>query len=296
MGKTARNAFIICLGALCACMSRAEMEKRIIEACKNGDDKLVEKLVSKDSSLVSYADSFGRTPLHYAETERIAEILSEAGADIGSRDELDQTPLHTAANAEVALFLINKGADVNALAQRRLTPLHTAATEGVANALLDYGANPYSSGASGAVSPLRWTVEKGRAGAAKALLARGATLQEKLPQKKTLLHLAAADGSPEMIDLLLDNGGDANAQDKFGATPPHYAAKGNKVSAAERLLERGADVNAKLSRNVKLVQVVSRRLGPMAGDMDSKAAGGGTPLSLAASDEMRELLKKYGGQ
>ena len=135
MGKTARNAFIICLGALCACMSRAEMEKRIIEACKNGDDKLVEKLVSKDSSLVSYADSFGRTPLHYAETERIAEILSEAGADIGSRDELDQTPLHTAANAEVALFLINKGADVNARDGKGATPLHAAAFAGEVEAV-----------------------------------------------------------------------------------------------------------------------------------------------------------------
>ena len=40
----------------------------------------------------------------------------------------------------------------------------------------------------------------------------------------TLLHYAASNDSPAVLEVLLKAGADVNAKDELGNTPPHHAA------------------------------------------------------------------------
>jgi ankyrin repeat protein len=96
---------------------------------------------------VNVKGSSGGTPLHFATTKAIAELLIANGADLNAKDKGGDTPLHDAAKEgqkEVAELLIAAGADVNAKNKYGTTPLHTAAVYGhkeVAELLIAKGAD-----------------------------------------------------------------------------------------------------------------------------------------------------------
>ena len=79
---------------------------------------------------VNAKDENGVTPLHWTETEEIAELLIAKGADVNAKDDWSgSTPLHRAATfgyKEIAELLIAKGADVNARTGSGETPLDLA--------------------------------------------------------------------------------------------------------------------------------------------------------------------------
>jgi len=90
--------------------------------------------------------------------------------------------------------------------------------------------------------------------------------------KQTPLHLLAYDGQKDAAELLIAKGADVNAKDKRGYTPLHRAAAEGSTEIAELLLANGADVNAKNNK-------------------------GETPLKWAIDGEHKEvidLLKKHG--
>jgi ankyrin repeat protein len=61
---------------------------------------------------VNAKDENGVTPLHWTETEEIAELLIAKGADVNVKDKRGFTPLHNADNKEIAELLIANGADI----------------------------------------------------------------------------------------------------------------------------------------------------------------------------------------
>ena len=97
-------------------------------------------------------------------------------------------------------------------------------------------------------------------------------------EEVTPLYLAAQEAQKEIAVLLIANGADVNAKNKYGDTPLHGAAFSGHKEVAALLIANGADVNAK--------------------EVDDQ-----TPLDWAAHPhnpnadaEITELLRKHGGK
>lgn len=87
-------------------------------------------------------------------------------------------------------------------------------------------------------------VEEGSVDGVQRLLGAGrATPRDITVHGTTLLHLASKTSNLELIRLLIQEGGDVNAQDEDGETPLHWAmaGKGN-YDIVRMLIENGADL------------------------------------------------------
>lgn len=135
------------------------------------------------------------------------------GADPNRRNWIDMTPVDWA-------YLLNRS-DLAALLIQR-------------GARLDNGT--YGSPAVGATM-------MGREKEALALLDQGAGAVSNRPDKATTLMLAAAFGSPKVIDRLKPDATELAKQDIDGATALIYAARLGQAEATKRLLALGAAVD-----------------------------------------------------
>jgi ankyrin repeat protein len=87
----------------------------------------------------------------------------------------------------------------------------------------------------------------------------------------TPLMFASAKGEVEMVEFLLEKGGDAKASNASGQTALHFAAQSGHRPVVELLLKAKADVNA-LTREAK------------------------TPLDLTQDAAVKVLLIQAGGK
>ncbi|ORX62071.1 ankyrin [Hesseltinella vesiculosa] len=55
--------------------------------------------------------------------------------------------------------------------------------------------------------------------------------------------IAVSSGRDQVVQILLENGANVNAQNESGQTPLLYAASKNRLDIAKVLLNHGADVN-----------------------------------------------------
>jgi ankyrin repeat protein len=134
-----------------------------------------------------------------------------------------------------------------------------------------------------------------------------------LPQEhgKTLLHVAAAGRSPEVVQLLLERQADVNRKDSRGNTPLHIAAQFQGVQEVIRLLLTfGADLTLQNDDGntalllaceyghmaaVQLILKELRRRSTLSSAFNASNKAGRTPISFALEDEaLLELLFEYG--
>ena len=232
----------------------------------------------------------GHTPLHYAarlKSEALITTLLAAFPDVNARDEDERVPLHVAAesaeDAAAVEALLQAGAEVDARDSNGETPLHLAVgasvrwADGIAlwifrwpggtggsqanpavRALLRAGADVNARSHAGD-TPLHHAVSQGNPFHVAALLNAGADVNALNESGDSPLHEAASrrataeevPSGAEIVTALFDAGADLNARNAMGETPLHVAGKVYNPSVWTRLLELGADAEARdhLGRN-----------------------------------------------
>ncbi len=180
---------------------------------------------------------------------REVERLLDSGLNVDvCDDDADETPLMAAclstdAPVELVRLLLDRGADPNCRSATGYTPvIHAACAErmDVIELLLAAGASPdgASSHNESALSILSRTGEFREVAR---LLELGA---DPAPLRWTLLHRAAAFGTPDELVALLDEAADPEACDYWERTALLVAIHAGRIENASRLLERGANRTA----------------------------------------------------
>jgi len=279
------------------CRNDGDSQQSLHEAVKRNDIALVKSLL--DSGVdVNAKDNKGFSPLHFATSGEVAEILLAQGADVNSKDNFGCTPVHTAAihgHQEVARVLLDEGVDVNVGEEEAFfTPLHLAAKNGhtaLVELLLSRGAN-VNAQHIGRLTPLHWAARTGKSSAAliKLLLVNGADVNARSNLSETPLFLAAIRGNIAVVELLLANNADVNARDSEGLTPLCRAILGRCPEMVKLLLANGADVIVRYDKHGNTAlhlasyvgqQEVVEMLLAKGANVNVKTNSGKTPLDVA---------------
>ncbi len=222
-----------------------------------GSLEIVNLLLKKGAAALNDGNFRGQTPLHFA-CERghpeVATRLLDAGADMEARDMVGRTPLITTAlsrNMEIAKDLVNRGADINAGVKRgaaTYTTLSAVAMYGfkdLVDLLIDKDA---SISEETLESTLVFAVEMGHPRLFEYVRKKGVDLAVIKDEDPGFVFNAAAGGSVEIMQVLLDHGLNPDQKDKDGWTPLHLAAVEGKINMIEFLIAQGLDKDA---RNMK---------------------------------------------
>jgi ankyrin repeat protein len=280
------------------------------------DDLETAKFLAKAGADVRVANRYGVTPLSLAcvnGDEAMVVLLLDAGADPNARLRDGETALMTASrtgNPGVVKALLARGAEINAKERHGQSALMWASAEGhgeVVQALLKVGAEfrtPLPSG----FTPLTFAVREGRTDVVRILLKAGVDVNEAMQPKKSSgrspargtspLILAVENGHFELAVVLLGTGADPNDQrsgftalhtlswvrkpdrgdEESGDPAPIGSGNLSSIQLVEKLVEHGADVNARLARGASGRGVLKR--------------AGATPFLLAAMKSDLPFMKK----
>ncbi|XP_078348823.1 transient receptor potential cation channel subfamily A member 1-like isoform X2 [Oculina patagonica] len=131
-----------------------------------------------------------------------------------------------------------------------MTPILRASLSGhveIIEQLLDKGASICPLPGSTAPSPLMCAVKRGHHRAILFLLQRGSPIDLRDSHQRTCLHVAAYSANVETVDIILKNGGKEliDSLDRDSRTPIHYAAAKGSREIVQKLLDAGANVNVK---------------------------------------------------
>lgn len=247
---------------------------------------------------------------------RVPMALLEAGADPNLPSKVGESALMACArsgNAAAVATLLEKGASTAATeswqGQTALMAAVSASHETVARLLVAHGADVKARSSTG-FAPLMFAARTGNIAIGTLLLEAGANVNDAARDGSTPLLVALVRGRTAFAGWLLDHGADANAAGT-GFTPLHWVAgswhseltgpngiqadredewamlgglpRTEKIRMAETLLAKGANPNARLTRNPPQFGYSSARF--------KISMVGATPFMLAAADGHPALMK-----
>ncbi|KHJ95116.1 ankyrin repeat protein [Oesophagostomum dentatum] len=209
----------------------------------SGDEEEVEELLAKGAD-INTATVDGLTALHQSVIDSKPEMvrfLCEKGADVNAQDNEGWTPLHAAAccgNLAIVRYLCQNGALLNVINSDKELPLDLADDESCREYLEhDYrkqGVNPDQCRDQEFATMMRDVQQ---------WIRDGEYRDQPHPRTgATALHVAAAKGYTQLLELLIKAGGNILARDKDGWTPLHAAAHWAEKDSCKILLEHGASV------------------------------------------------------
>jgi len=237
------------------------------------DDLETADLLIRAGANVNAANDLGATPLWAASqngSEAMVRRLLAAGANPNAALLAGETPVMVASrsgNPAVVELLISKGANVNAHGTRGQTALMWAVAERhpeVVKVLLAHGADILARTETwsevmavpphgyleynraiphGNETALMFAARGGDLPSARILVAAGASVNDEDAWGVSAATLAAHSGFTDVVEFLLENGANANA-DKAGFTALHEAIMRRDEKLVKVLLDHGADANA----------------------------------------------------
>ena len=231
------------------CLAMCSRESLLFIAVREGYIAEVRKLLSQ-SIHVDTRDDGRRTPLHFAcaagEFE-IAQLLLENSANVHAEDCVRDTPLSLAASAlrnsaELVKLLIAAGANVAHANKFDWTALMDAANSGYVDTikvLIAAGADLYAFDQVG-LTALHFAATRGHAECIRVLLDAGMEVDycgPSNPDGATALLTAAFDGTPQVVQALLDGGADRQQRDCKQRTALQVARKRNPEPEVAQVLK-----------------------------------------------------------
>ena len=240
----------------------------LFKAANNGHYEVVELLLQQNSVEPDAVSNDGFTPLLQAIFGRhhkvVKFLLDRADVNPNLRDTTyNQTPLwmaSTAGDEILRMFLQRKDVEINGQSRWGETPLYQA-------------------------------IQRNHLSAAKMLLEAGADANISTDVHTTALSWAAAEGSEESLQLLLNHTGtELDIPDKSGQTPLLRAADAGYTKCIRMLLDKGANVKhadnegrtALSLAAIKGHKVVAKLLLKRDAKINAQDNKGNTPLALAA--------------
>ncbi|XP_063301532.1 ankyrin repeat and SOCS box protein 13 isoform X1 [Pelobates fuscus] len=198
------------------------------DASRNGQALQLKELI--DSGIcVNLVTVDSITPLHEACLNghtHCVQLLLAAGAQVDARNIDGSTPLCDASAAgslQCIKLLLDNGAKVNP-PLFTASPLHEACMSGKSECvkfLIDVGANLEAHDCHFG-TPLHVACAREHLDCAKALLSAGANVNA-AKLHETALHHAAKVKNKDLIEMLVDFGGNVYARDNRGKTPSDYS-------------------------------------------------------------------------
>jgi ankyrin repeat protein len=276
-------------------------------AARNGSVGLIEALV-KAGADPNGASPEGETPLMTVTRSgslAAAQQLLALGANVNAAESWhQQTALMWAASdnqVPIAAALIRAGADVNA--RSKVWPGQPPRPKGSETSFQ----SAHSNFPKGGFTALHFAAQYGSGAVAELLAESGANLEATEPDGVTPLMMAIINGHFDVAAVLVRKGANVNAVDRSGRGALYHAADMNTlewlfsrpnpkpsgdldaVGIARLLLERGANVNARLTARGFAIQHDS--LG------NANLTAGSTPFMKAATTSdvrMIRLLLEHG--
>ena len=235
----------------------------------SGRLKIVQILLEHGADVKS-KNKLGKTPLHAVSRGKngsqelgvgAAWLFLEYGVDIDAQDNYHDTALHLAAFRgwlEIVKLLLDHSAKTTAENEQGETPLHLVSRgtydfqgHGVKTArlLLEHGVD-VNAPDKDQNTPLHSASYVGRLEIVQVLLDHGANAGSKNAQAQTPLHLVSQGGywsqedGPSVAKLLLEHGGDMNAQDKDYRSPFYLACCCGRLDIARVFFDFDAKAQA----------------------------------------------------
>lgn len=182
------------------------------------------------------------------------EVLLAAGASIDQSDEEGRTILHIAArrgNLSIAQWALEKGVSINKLDGMNRPPIFGAVEhhhEAMVNFLADrpdFEPNHMDKEGDTLLDVALGHSE--HPSMVLLLLQKGCSPTVGVDEDILQLLSAAAAGNTDEVNLLIEAGLDVNSHDRLGYTALHEAACFGRVAVLKRLIQCGADIDARIA-------------------------------------------------